>query len=81
MINLDHGLVDLAQEDLVIDSTMNPLGDECWQLVADQQKGTSDVQEPLAIVTTSSMDSLAIEQHIGSSSAVKNKPPPKLGIL
>lgn len=81
LINLDHGPMDLAQMDPVIDSTMDPLGDECWQLDDDQQKGTLEVQEPLAIVTTVGMDSLAIGQHIGSSLAVKIKPPPKLGIL
>ena len=34
LINLDHGLVDLAQEDPIIESTMDPLGEECRQLDA-----------------------------------------------
>ena len=81
LINLDHSLVDLSQEDPVIDSSMQQLVRECRQLIDDPQKETFEVQEPLAIVTTIGMDSPAIGQHIGSSSAVKDKPPPKLGIM
>ena len=73
--------MDLVQEDPSIESTMDPIGEECRQLIADPQKETSEVQEPLAIVTTTGMDSPAIGQHIGSSSAVKGKPLPKLGIM
>ena len=39
------------------------------------------MQEPSAIVTTTSMDSLTVGHHICSSSAAKIKPPPKLGIM
>lgn len=81
LINLDDGLMDIVQEDLVIESNMDPIGDECRQLDVDQQKGTSEVQEPLAIVTIASIDSLTIGEHIGSSLAVKFKPPRKLGIM
>ncbi|XP_059068347.1 uncharacterized protein LOC131858890 [Cryptomeria japonica] len=81
LINLDQGLVDLAQVDPIIESTMEPLGEECRQMGVDQQKGTSEMQEPLAIVSTAGMDSPALGQYSGSSSAAKNKPPPKLGIL
>ena len=35
LINLDHGLMDLAQEDLVIESTLDLIGDECQQLDVD----------------------------------------------
>lgn len=71
----------LAQDVPIIESTMDPLGEECRQLDVDQQKGISKMQEPLAIVSTAGMDSMALGQHIGSSSGVKNKPPPKHGIL
>lgn len=71
----------LAQGDPIIDSTMDPLRDECRQLDVDQQRETSKVQEPLFIVTTVGVDALSIGQHISSSSAAKVKPPPKLGIL
>ena len=81
LINLDHGLMDLLQEDSVIESTSDPIGEECQQSDVDQQKGTSEVQEPLAVVTTTAVDSPAIGKHIGSSLTVKIKPPPKLGIL
>ena len=81
LINLEHGLMDLVHEDPVIESISNLIGDECQQSNVDQQKRISEVQEPLAIVTTTSMDSLTIGQHIGSSSAAKVKPPPKLGIM
>ena len=60
---------------------MDPIGDECRQLDADQQEANAEVQEPSAIVTTTSMDSPTIGHHIGSSSATKIKPPPKLGIM
>ena len=74
-------MVGLTQEDHVLDSPMNPLGEECQQLVADQHKGCSEVQEPLAIISTGGVDSLAIGLNSGSDSAAKPKPPPKLGIM
>ena len=81
LVNLDQGMVGLTQEDPVLDSPMNPLGEECQQLVVDQHKGCSEVQEPLAIISMGGVDSLAIGQNNGSNSAAKPKPPPKLGIM
>ena len=81
MINFNNGLMDLAQEHPIIESTMDPIGEECRKLDVDQKKKNSEVQEPLAIVTIASMDSPTIGQHIGSSSTRKVKPPPKLGIM
>ena len=41
LINLDQGIVDLAQEDPVIDTSMETLGEECRHLDTVQKRETS----------------------------------------
>ena len=81
LINLDQGLADLAQEEPVLEASIDPQEEGCRHLETDQHGGTPKIQEPLANASSAGVESSAMGGENGSDSAAKPKPPPKLGIL
>ena len=59
MTNLGQGLADPIHEDSILDTSMDPQGDDRQQLETNQQRAISEMQEPLAMVTIAGVDSLS----------------------